>query len=134
MPDTFSMDHYEELGLAHTATPEEIRKAHRVLSRLLHPDQQTDDSLRHAAELQMRRVNAMVDVLLDPDRRRHYDESLRAAHALIQHPRTQRVRPARRRRSPGRVLALLTIAAALTLLAFWVAGETSWRGISSWGF
>ncbi len=64
------MNYYEELGLTPTASADDIRKAHRIISRLLHPDQQSEECLRQAAELQMRRVNAIVDMLLDPRQRR----------------------------------------------------------------
>lgn len=70
------MTYYDQLGLLPTARAEEIRKAHRILSKLLHPDQQTDPALRSAAEVQMRLVNAIADILLDPERRRQYDKSL----------------------------------------------------------
>lgn len=72
------MDYYEELGVSRGASANEIRKAHRTLSKLLHPDQQTDSALREAAEIQMRRINVIVDTLLDPVRRRLYDESILA--------------------------------------------------------
>jgi curved DNA-binding protein CbpA len=71
------MTHYEELGLDPSASGEDIRKAHRTLSRLLDPGQYTDPGLRQLAEIQMRRMNAIVDDLLDPVRRRAYDESRR---------------------------------------------------------
>src|SRR5450759_2658735 len=70
------MTWYEELGLTPAARDEDIRKAHRTLSKLLHPDHQTDAAVRGAADIQMRRLNVIVDTLLDPERRRDYDESL----------------------------------------------------------
>ena len=124
------MNHYEELGLANSASTEEIRKAYRVLSRLLHPDQQRDEELRRAAEMQMRRVNAMVDVLLDPERRRQYDEDLRA----LQHPalvqQVVRKHPVRRPRRAARLLAVVAFAMAITLIAIWLAAGDAlpWRG------
>jgi hypothetical protein len=73
------MDYYEELGLSPSATEEDIRKAFRTMSRVLHPDLQNDPATRDAAALQMRRLNAIVDVLLDPKRRQEYNRTLRAA-------------------------------------------------------
>ena len=36
------MDHYHTLGVAKTATPEEIKKAYRRLASLNHPDKGGD--------------------------------------------------------------------------------------------
>src|SRR5208337_1093449 len=73
------MNYYEELGLTPEATPEEIHQAHRKLTKLLHPDQQTDETLRRLAEAQMRRLNSIVDVLSDSDSRRKYDKGVNTA-------------------------------------------------------
>jgi len=67
---------YEELGVAPSASPEEIRDAFRLFVRLLHPDQQTDPQLREIAEQQMRKLNRIYAVLSDPESRRSYDEVL----------------------------------------------------------
>ena len=72
-----SLNHYEELGLTASASSEDIQKAHGTLLRLLRPDQHPDAGLRKAAETQLRRVNAMVGLLLDPEQRRAYDQRLR---------------------------------------------------------
>jgi hypothetical protein len=70
------MNYYEELGLRPDASPDEIRQAYRGLARLLHPDQQPDESLRRLAESQMRRLNTIHDTLVEPSRRREYDAGL----------------------------------------------------------
>lgn len=80
------MDHYEELGVSRTASVDDIRNAQRVLSRLLQPDQQTDPALRGAAEIQLRRLNAIVEGLLEPARRRAYDDALRGGPGLAVPP------------------------------------------------
>jgi hypothetical protein len=72
-----AMNYYEELGVSQEATGEEIRKAHRRLVKLMHPDAQLDQSLKGLAETQMRRLNSIVSTLLDADQRRAYDEQLR---------------------------------------------------------
>jgi hypothetical protein len=71
------MNYYEELGVSQEASGEEIRKAHRRLVKLMHPDAQLDQGLKGLAETQMRRLNSIVSTLLDPDQRRAYDEQLR---------------------------------------------------------
>jgi DnaJ domain len=76
------MTHYEELGITADAADEEIRQAHRRLVKLLHPDQQLDDQLRRIAELQLMRVNVLVEQLLDPVQRKLYDMTLRGPMAL----------------------------------------------------
>lgn len=65
------------------ATPEEIHQAHRKLTKLLHPDQQTDETLRRLAEAQMRRLNSIVDVLCDTDSRKQYDKGVNAANERL---------------------------------------------------
>jgi curved DNA-binding protein CbpA len=67
---------YDELGVAATATPEEIRDSFRALVKILHPDHQTDPQLKEIAERQMRKLNGVYTVLSDPEKRRRYDESL----------------------------------------------------------
>ncbi|MGH9658573.1 MAG: J domain-containing protein, partial [Bryobacteraceae bacterium] len=67
------MTYYEELGLDPSASTEEIHKAYRSLSKLLHPDQQSDPELRMLAERQMARLNRVYEILCDPDLRAGYD-------------------------------------------------------------
>ena len=78
------MNYYEKLGIKPDADEEEIRKAHRRLVKLMHPDQHRDQGLKQLAETQMRRLNSIVATLLNPEDREEYDEQLRggeAAHA-----------------------------------------------------
>ena len=70
------MDHYEELGLERTASPEEIRRAYKRLVRLLHPDHCSDDSVRPLADLQMKRLNGVLRVLTNPAEREIYDRAV----------------------------------------------------------
>ncbi len=74
------MNYYEELGIRPDADEEEIRKAHRRLVKLMHPDQHRDEGLKALAETQMRRLNSIVATLLDPEEREEYDEELRGGH------------------------------------------------------
>lgn len=70
------MDFYEELGISRTASEGEIRQAYRKLARILHPDQQADEQTRRLANSQMKRLNSMLEMLLDPECRREYNRSL----------------------------------------------------------
>ncbi|MGA8713458.1 MAG: DnaJ C-terminal domain-containing protein [Roseiarcus sp.] len=63
-------DPYDVLGVAKTATPEEIRKAYRQLAKKLHPDLNPGDK---RAEEQFKEVSAANDILSDPDKRKRYD-------------------------------------------------------------
>jgi DnaJ-class molecular chaperone len=63
-------DPYEVLGVARTATPEEIRKAYRQLAKKLHPDLNPGD--KHAED-RFKEVSAANDLLSDPEKRRRYD-------------------------------------------------------------
>jgi preprotein translocase subunit Sec63 len=72
------MNYYEELGIRADAESEEIRKAHRRLVKLMHPDRQPDPQMKHIAETQIRRLNTIVSTLLSPDQRGEYDKALSA--------------------------------------------------------
>lgn len=62
-------NHYETLGVAKDATPEEIKKAYRKLARKYHPDVYQGED----AEEQFKAVSHAYDVLSDPQKRRNYD-------------------------------------------------------------
>ena len=62
--------HYELLGVASTASTEEIRRAYRRLARVHHPDHDADDAGTMAA------VNEAYRVLRHPGRRAAYDAGL----------------------------------------------------------
>jgi len=103
------MNYFEEFGLTPEATAEEIRLAYRNLARLIHPDQQPDGALRRLAEGQMKRLNAVYDVLGDPVRRRQYA-------ACLSSPGNA---PVRRAWLPaGRELGFLAAGAALATLCW----------------
>jgi hypothetical protein len=70
------MNYYEEFGIPPDALAAKIRQVYKTLARLLHPDAQPDEALKALAERQMMRLNGMLDTLLDPEKRRAYDESL----------------------------------------------------------
>ncbi len=62
-------DYYEILGLARSASEEEIKRAFRKLAFRYHPDRNREDG---AAE-RFKEINEAYEVLSDPDRRATYD-------------------------------------------------------------
>lgn len=63
-------DPYTVLGLAKTATAEEIRRAYRALAKASHPDLHPGDA---GAEARFKAVNAANDLLSDPAKRTQFD-------------------------------------------------------------
>jgi curved DNA-binding protein CbpA len=68
------MDYYQQLGLSQHASDDEVRRAYRRLSKLVHPDQYAEGPSKHLAEVLMRRINEISDTLLDPNKRYLYDQ------------------------------------------------------------
>ncbi len=64
-------DYYSVLGVAKTATQDEIRKAFRKLARTHHPDVAKD---KKTAETKFKEINEANEVLSDPEKRKRYDE------------------------------------------------------------
>jgi hypothetical protein len=109
------MNWYQELGIRADASPEEIRKAHHGLTRLLHPDRQPSKELRHLATTQMQRINEIAATLLDPASRSRYDASLLPALPV-------QVRSQFPRQAP--MFALIVVAACiLTAVASWYLAD-----------
>lgn len=70
MPVQFR-DYYQTLGVAKTASQDEIKSAFRKLARKHHPDVATD---KKTAEEKFKEINEAYEVLSDPEKRRKYDD------------------------------------------------------------
>lgn len=70
-----AQNYYDILGITHTATPEEIKKAFRVKAKLLHPDVNPSAG---AAE-KFRQLNEAYEVLSDTNKRYLFDLKANAA-------------------------------------------------------
>ncbi|MEO6832315.1 MAG: J domain-containing protein [Chitinophagaceae bacterium] len=63
-------DYYDVLGVAKTATQDQIKKAYRKLAVKYHPDKAQGDK---KAEEKFKQANEANDVLSDPEKRKKYD-------------------------------------------------------------
>jgi molecular chaperone DnaJ len=76
--ETKKRDYYEVLGIARTATAEEVKRAYRKLAVKFHPDKNPDDP---QAEEKFKELGEAYDVLMDPEKRSAYDRFGHAAFA-----------------------------------------------------
>lgn len=65
------VDYYKTLGIAKTATQDEIKKAYRKLARKLHPDLNPNDKDAHK---KFQQINEANEVLSDTEKRKQYDQ------------------------------------------------------------
>ena len=65
-------DYYEVLGVAKTASADEIKKAFRQLAAKYHPDKNPED--QKAAEEKFKEVAEAYEALSDADKRKRYDQ------------------------------------------------------------
>jgi molecular chaperone DnaJ len=69
--DWLEKDYYKVLGVARSASADEIKSAYRKLARKLHPDHNPGDK---NAETRFKDVSEAYAVLSDPAKRKEYDE------------------------------------------------------------
>jgi molecular chaperone DnaJ len=71
----FTINHYQTLEVAETASQGEIKQAYRRLAKELHPDSQST----RASHEQITQLNAAYEILGDRQRRAHYDRQRQRA-------------------------------------------------------
>jgi len=76
--DWLDSDFYAVLGVAETASEDDIKKAYKKLARQLHPDRNPGDK---AAEERFKAVSRAKEVLGDPKTRKDYDEFRRLSRS-----------------------------------------------------
>ena len=64
-------DYYQTLGVARSATQDEIKKAYRKLAKQHHPDMNKGNK---SAEEKFKEISQAYDVLGDPEKRKKYDQ------------------------------------------------------------
>ena len=71
--------HYRVLGLTPEADAEEIKKRYRILSRKFHPDAwgELPENQKTVLDTLFARLQQAYEILSDPDRREHYDRTLK---------------------------------------------------------
>ncbi|MBD2230052.1 J domain-containing protein [Phormidium tenue] len=92
--------HYDQLGVKPTASPQQIRRAFRDLSKLYHPD--TTDLPATEATEKFQQLNEAYAILSSPDRRWTYDQKVGYSRISVMQPLEPLSRPAAlQRREPA---------------------------------
>ncbi|XP_054165299.1 dnaJ homolog subfamily C member 11-like [Oppia nitens] len=72
-PKTIDDDYYAFLNVAKQASPDEITRAYKSMSKRLHPDKHLDPDHKKEADIMFNKAKKAYDVLIDPHLRAIYD-------------------------------------------------------------
>lgn len=73
MASVSKRDYYDILGVDRNASDDDLKKAYRKLARQHHPDLQTGDHQKKAAEEKFKEINEAYEILSDQEKRKRYD-------------------------------------------------------------
>ena len=73
MASVAKRNYYDILGVEKTVSDDELKKAYRKLARQHHPDLQSGDHQKKAAEEKFKEVNEAYETLSDQEKRKRYD-------------------------------------------------------------
>lgn len=77
------------MGLHPRATPDEIRRAYRILARRYHPDVNPEN----ASKNKFQQIAQAYAILSDPDKRREYDKQIKPSEQHKPRPKKRPTRP-----------------------------------------
>lgn len=100
-------DPYTLLGIPTDASAEDVKSAYRRIARRLHPDK----NHHQGAGYQFKEINEAYELLIEPNRRRLYDDEISSRAATQPYNFTMRVTPSKRHIQPlgeTQVIYLLT--------------------------
>jgi hypothetical protein len=103
---------YDELGVDPEAPVEDVRRAYRNQIKIFHPDRLCGQNERVQAEAKVRRLNEILEILADPERRRAYDRQFLSATARVSD----------QFESPFMALAAIALF-VLSILMCWIAAD-----------
>ena len=104
-------DFYKILGVSRTATPDEIKSAHRELVKKYHPDLFPGATQKARANKKLQQVNEAYAILSNAERRRRYDARYFQKETVVNPAETaNKRRPAGRFRRPPATPAWVKIA------------------------
>lgn len=115
-------DYYNVLGVAVTATAEEIKKAYRALANKLHPDKNPGDKL---AEEKFKAISEANEILSNTSKRASYDNQLREEAVRNEQIKRQKEQATRRKSFADNFAPLAAIVLIFIAIGVVISSVTS---------